>query len=166
MRSRLEDLIATADRQMAGRSYDAAIDTYRTALLELGAGEAGVEEQLETARRARDEARGIVRPPPPPPAPAIVETAPAVVVPIAEPEPAPLPEPSVQAAGADDRPIEAPAFDLIERPERVRHVIDVEQISILDPKPLPEDPDPLIGARFLVAAAIFVVVCAAALLLR
>ena len=60
MKSRLEDLIATADRQLASNSYDAAIDTYRTALGEAGAVEAGVESRLQAACRARDEARGVV----------------------------------------------------------------------------------------------------------
>jgi hypothetical protein len=62
MRTRLDDLIATADRQLASRSYDAAVDTYRMALGEPGAAEAGVGDRLEAACRARDEARGIVRP--------------------------------------------------------------------------------------------------------
>ena len=157
MRSRLEDLIATADRQLAGRSYDAAIDTYRTALLEPGAADAGVEQQLETACRARDEARGIVQPAPP----VIVETAAPAVEPTAEPEPAP----PTEAATADDRPTDPPAFPLIERPER-KYPLEVERISILNPEPLPEDPDPLIGARILVAVAIFLVVCAVALILK
>lgn len=69
MRTRLEDLIATADRQLASRSYDAAIDTYRTALAEPGAAEAGVAERLEAACGARDlasvAARGEGRPEPP-----------------------------------------------------------------------------------------------------
>ena len=60
MKSRLEDLIATADRQLASNSYDAAIDTYRTALGEAGAVEAGVDSRLQAACRARDEARGVV----------------------------------------------------------------------------------------------------------
>ncbi len=34
---RVRDLVSTADRQLAARSYDAAIDTYRTALAELTA---------------------------------------------------------------------------------------------------------------------------------
>lgn len=164
MRSRLEDLIATANRQMAGRSYDAAIDTYRTALLEPGAAEAGVEERLEGACRARDEARGIVRPAVPSP-PVIVEAAAPAVAPIAEAEPAQLPEPQRQAAPADDRPAEPPPFHLIERPER-GFPTEVERISILNPEPLPEDPEPLVGARILVAVAIFIVICAAAFLLK
>ena len=77
MRSRLEDLIVTADRQLASRSFDAAVDTLRTALGEPGAIEAGVEDRLEAARRARDESCGIVRPAP------ISTPAMAVVVPIA-----------------------------------------------------------------------------------
>jgi hypothetical protein len=107
MRSRLEDLIVTADRQLASRSFDAAVDTLRTALGEPGAIEAGVEDRLEAARRARDESCGIVRPAP------ISTPAMAVVVPIAvEPiavvqvAPAPAPQSAPQAVVAP-RPIEA-----------------------------------------------------------
>src|ERR1700684_4356701 len=105
MRTRLDDLIATADRQLASRSYDAAIDTYRTALGEGGAAEAGIEERLEAACRTRDEARGIVRPVEPP-APPKVETA----EPPEEP-PADLrmePKPSLTALSRID-PEQAPA---------------------------------------------------------
>jgi len=44
--------------------------------------------------------------------------------------------------------------------------MEVERISILNPEPLPEDPEPLVGARILVAVAIFIVICAAAFLLK
>src|SRR5580704_1462136 len=106
MRSRLDDLIATADRQLASRSYDAAIDTYRTALGEPGAAEAGVEELLESACRARDDARGIVRPPPP----TVEITAMPVETPAAVPaEPRPEPVPAHrQQVVIDDRPMEPP----------------------------------------------------------
>jgi TonB family protein len=58
MKSRLDDLIATGDAQLLSRSYDAAIDTFRTALAEPGAAEAGVARRLEAACRVRDAARG------------------------------------------------------------------------------------------------------------
>src|SRR5580692_9264012 len=113
MRSRLDDLIATADRQLASRSYDAAIDTYRTALSEPGAAEASVEELLEAACRARDEARGIVRPPPP--SVAIAAIAPVETVAEMPVEPRPEPEPSPpQPAAIDEKPREPPRFLLVE----------------------------------------------------
>jgi hypothetical protein len=87
MRSRLEDLIVTADLQLASRSFDAAVDTLRTALGEPGAAEAGVAGRLEGACLARDEARGIVRPAPMQP---IAEVAPIAVEPIAEVQAAPM----------------------------------------------------------------------------
>jgi hypothetical protein len=170
MRSRLEDLIITAERQLAARSYEAAIDTYRTALLEPGATEMGVDERLEAACRRRDEARGIVRPAPVPAPPAAtpaatpVEIAPPTVQMVAEPEPEPAP--------VEERPIEPPSFHLIEDdPSRLENFgrqayPEVETISILDPKPLPQDPDPFLGARILLAVLIFLVVCAAAFLLK
>ena len=153
MRTRLEDLIATADRQLASRSYDAAIDTYRTALGEPGATEAGVMDRLEAACRVRDEALGIVRavetPAPPPVEPPVELAAPPAIetgpVPVPEPEPAPTPQ--RQAAF---RTIEPPAFHLIEddpsmleRPsqdsrDRDRYA-DIEVRSILDPTPAPEE---------------------------
>jgi hypothetical protein len=148
MRTRLEDLIATADRQLASRSYDAAIDTYRTALGEPGATEAGVMDRLEAACRVRDEALGIVRAvetPVPPPAEVPLEVAavPAIeTAPVPEPEPAPTPQ--RQAAF---RTIEPPAFHLIEddpsileRPSRDYRdrYADIEVRSILDPTPSSE----------------------------
>jgi hypothetical protein len=167
MRSRLEDLIATAERQLAARSHDAAIDTYRTALLEPGAAEAGIEEKLDAARRTRDEARGVMPPAPvpPPPAPADTEVALPTAQTVSEPEPAPTP--------VEERPIEPPSFHLIEddpsvleRPDRESYETEVEKLSILNPKAPPGDPDRLLGARILVAVLIFIVVCAAAFLLK
>lgn len=166
MRSRLEDLLATAERQLAARSYDAAIDTYRTALAESGATEARVEELLEAACRARDEARGIVRavgPPAPPVEPPVVEMA---VPPPIEPAPVPVPAPP---APVDGRPIEPPAFHLIEddpsilyeddpsileRPRQDRYA-EIDVLSILDPTPAPKAPDLAgTGARLLIAFVI------------
>ena len=57
MEGRLRDLVSTADRQLAAKSYDAAIDTYRTALAEPDAVGADIEARLEVACRARDAAR-------------------------------------------------------------------------------------------------------------
>lgn len=211
MRSRLDDLIATADRQLASRSYDAAIDTYRMALSEPGAAEAGVGDRLEAACRARDEARGIVRPVEAP-APPKVEMAmppaappgelrmdaepslPAVPRIDREPRPAELrrdleppaelrtdPEPPPAESRiapeleppqvVDSRPIEPPSFHLIDDDplllestdwEQYREqypTLEVEKLSILNPTPLPEEPDESqVGARILVAALIAIVV--------
>src|SRR5580698_2493280 len=121
MRSRLDDLIATADRQLASRSYDAAIDTYRTALSEPGSGEASVEELLEAACRARDEARGIVRPPPP-----VVEIATPPVERAIPLEPQPEPEPAPQAV-LDDSPIAPPRFSLVEDDPAMLEKFDPER---------------------------------------
>jgi hypothetical protein len=160
----LEDLIATAERQLAARSYDAAVDTYRTALSEPGAVEAGVEKLLDAAYRTRDEARGIVRPvepPAPPPAPPAVEmAAPPMELP-AEPQFQPVPEPIRRAPAVDDRPIEPPAFHLIEddpsileRPRPDRYV-EMDVRSILNPTPAPEAADPAgTATRILIAMVI------------
>jgi len=173
MPTRLQDLISTADKQLASRAYDAAIDTYRTALGEPGAVEEGVAGRLDAACRARDAARGVApsaEPPTPsitapapapfaePPAPSIMETVVAPPARPAEPEPAPL----------DDGPIEPPAFHLIEddpsileRPHR-EHSAEFERpLSILDPAPLPEEPDGMALARIAVAALITLIVCGA-----
>ena len=61
--SRLRDLIATADRQLAAQSYDAAIDTCRTALTvtadeDTAAERSDIESRLQQANLARDRARG------------------------------------------------------------------------------------------------------------
>lgn len=62
LEGRLKDLITTADRQLAAGSYDAAIDTYQTALAEVPA-DAGadvrgeVEGRLAAACRAREISR-------------------------------------------------------------------------------------------------------------
>jgi len=58
--SRLRDLLTTADRQLESKSYDAAIDTYRTALSCGPTDEqrADIEARLEAASQARDAARG------------------------------------------------------------------------------------------------------------
>ncbi len=159
----MDDLIATADRQLASRSYEAAIDTYRTAAGEPGAAEAGIEEKLEAACRGRDTARGVVRPvapPEPPPAP-VAEVAPPIELP-AEPrqEPEPEPEPA-PAAAIDDRPVEPPAFYLIEddpsmleRPRRDRYA-EIDVRSILDPTPAPEESESTgTAVRILIAVAI------------
>ena len=99
MKSRLDDLVATADRQLASRSYDAAVDTFRMALGEPGAAEAGVGERLEAACQARDAARGFVRPVEAPAPPKVEMAAPPVETP-AEPrverEPALPAEPQVK----------------------------------------------------------------------
>jgi len=57
LEGRVRDLLSTADRQLASHSYDAAIDTYRTALAEFSGDSAtvraGIEERLAAAARAR-----------------------------------------------------------------------------------------------------------------
>jgi hypothetical protein len=178
MRTRLEDLLATADRQLASRSYDAAINTYRTALTEPGAAEAGVEERLEAACRVRDEARGIVRqeepPAPPEEAPEaapVPEPAPPVVDIQPEPRPEPAPEPAPEPV-IESRPVEPPAFALLE-PEMFEtrasreYPLEVENLSILHPTPAPEEPeDSQVLPRLAIAALIFIAVCAVAILLK
>jgi hypothetical protein len=171
MRTRLDDLIATADRQLASRSYDAAIDTYRTALGEPGAAEAGVEQRLEAASRVRDEARGVVRlaEPPAPPLPPVAEMPAPPPEPRVEPDPEPEPAPVNQVV-VDSRPIEPPSFHLIEddpsmlerpgfeRPDRDRY-IEYDVRSILDPTPPPEARDPRVAAtRLLIAMLIAIAV--------
>jgi hypothetical protein len=167
MRSRLQDLIATADRQLASRSYDAAIDTYRTAMGEPGAVEAGIQEHLEAACRTRDAALGVARPvepppemPAPPPAPLPEPPVVEMTEPDVESRPTPLPP-----AVVDDRPIEPPSFHLIEDDppifERAQpHSYEgPEPLSILDPKPPAEEVDALWMARIAVAALIVIAVC-------
>ena len=134
MKSRLEDLLATADRQLAAGSYAAAIDNYRTALSEPGADEAGVQAKL-------DAARGIVRPSAEAPAPIPAEP-PAVVA--MEPAVEALIEPP---APVEQIPIEPPAFQLIddnpailERPRRETSYVEPPPISILNPQLPPEKP--------------------------
>jgi hypothetical protein len=163
--------MATADRQLASRSYDAAIDTYRTALGEPGAAEAGVEARLEAACRIRDEARGIVRPvepsAPPAPEPPKTEVAELPSEPLVEqrvelklapelalktaPEPALklTPQPAPARLAAVNRPIEPPSFHMEGDPpllESYDHegsgMLEVERLSILDPRPLPEEHAP------------------------
>jgi hypothetical protein len=163
MRTRLDDLIATADRQLASRAYDAAIDTYRTALGEPGAMEAHVEQLLDAACRIRDEARGMVRPAepiaPPEPLPEI-PAPPAEARTESKPEPEPAPRVEI-----DNSPIEPPAFHLIEddpsmleRPRRDRYV-EYNVRSILDPTPPPELLDPKgTAARLLIAMVIAIAV--------
>jgi TonB family protein len=61
---RVRDLLSTADRQLASQSYDAAIDTYRTALSELSSEAADkarleVEARLTAAIQARESSRRI-----------------------------------------------------------------------------------------------------------
>ena len=58
--TRLRDLLATADRQLESKSYDAAIDTYRTALSCDPTAEqrSDIEARLETASHAREATRG------------------------------------------------------------------------------------------------------------
>lgn len=161
MKSRLDDLLATAEMQLASRSFDAAMDTYRTALTEPGAGEAGVPSLLAEARRLRDEARGVAQSaePPAPPVETPAEQAASPAQPRIEPEPAPAPE--------DYRPIEPPAFHLIEddpsmieSSRRGQYVPDVEHLSILDPTPLPEEePGPSPLARIVLTLLIVLFVC-------
>jgi len=175
MRSRLDDLIATADRQLASRSYDAAIDTYRTALSEPGAVEASVEELLELACLARDDARGIVRPLPPTVEMAAMPVEAVAVMPVepqAEPEPAPA-QPVVIPVVIDDRPMEPPRFSLVEddpaileRFERERYPkLEVENLSILHPTPPPqrEEIDPAVMKQIVIAAVIALVVVVVAI---
>ena len=168
MKSRLEDLLATADTQLASRSYDAAIDTYRTALDEPGAAEAGVGEKLEAACRARDEARGIVRPEPAP-APAAVEIATPAVESLAPPRVQELAPPPAAGPPVEYPPIEPPSFDLVEdspsRPELYRgeQNRDVKKLSILDAAVLPEEDGGLpylarLGVAALIALATVLVV--------
>jgi hypothetical protein len=169
MASRLEDLLSTGDKQLASRAYDAAIDTYRTALGEAGAAEAGVEARLQAACEARDGARGVVRPPEPePPAAPQAETAAAPVEPPAEPKVEMPAEPS--APVADNRPVEPPSFQLIEdyppaleRPEPPEYV-EPKPLSILDTTPPPEEPDQALIMRIVLAAIIALLVCAAVIL--
>jgi TonB family protein len=64
LEGRVRDLVSTADRQLAAQSYDAAIDTYRTALAELSsdaaaAVRAGIEERLASAGRARETSQRV-----------------------------------------------------------------------------------------------------------
>jgi len=199
MRTRLEDLIATAEAQLAAQSYDAAVDTYRTAMGEPGAEEAGVAARLAAACQARDAARGVPAPEPPveePPVPmaaappeAPVETqgtppeqparswrfrtvsppAAPMETRVAPPEQAPPDPPAAPPppAETDDRPIEPPAFQLIEddpsmleRPRRrYEEPPEVEKLSILDPTPLPAVSPQQQGARLFLAALIFFAVC-------
>ena len=157
MKTRLEDLISTAERQLASRSYDAAIDTYRTAMGEPGAADAGVGEKLEAACRARDEARGIVRPAP---ASVAVEIAPpsveSPVPPRADPRPAPA---RAEEAPAKNEPIKPPSFYLVEddpsRPELYRKEQNLDLQKILDTALQPEESGglPFLG-RLVVAALI------------
>ena len=169
MASRLDDLVITGDRQLASQAYEAAIDTYRTALSEPGAVEAGVEDRLKAACRARDTARGVV-PPAEPPAPPDVEEVGAPVETPAAPQVEPEPELEPAPPAVDDRPIEAPAFHLLEddpsmleRTERPEYV-ESKPLSILDPTPPPPEPDPMFFARIVVAGLIGFAVCAAVFL--
>jgi TonB family protein len=63
LEGRVRDLLSTADRQLAAQSYDAAIDTYRTALAELSNDSAAVrtdvEERLAAAVRARETSQRV-----------------------------------------------------------------------------------------------------------
>lgn len=142
MKSRLEDLLATADRQLANRSYEAAIDNYRTALGEPGADEAGVQAKLDAACRMRDGARGIA--PPTMDAPVSVALEPVV---IAAAEPAVEVTIAPPPAPADETPIEPPSFQLIEDnpaflegPRRGNDYVESPPISILNPTLPPETP--------------------------
>jgi hypothetical protein len=171
MRSRLEDLIATADRQLASRSFDAAIDTYRTALSEPGAVEAGIAKRLEAACRTRDAALGVVRPVEQPPELPEAPPAPLPELPVVEmtKEPRPeLPPPEL----VDNRPIEPPSFHLIEddppvfeRPQPQSYE-SPEPLSILDPKPPAEEVDSLWMVRIAIAALIVGAVCLVAALVK
>jgi len=179
MRSRLEDLIATADRQLTARSYDAAIDTLRTALAEAGAVEAGVEERMEAVLRARDEARGIVRAAPPPPAP-VVEMAEAAPIVEAQAEPQSEPEPT-RPPVVPFRTIEPPRFASVqddparlERFDREQYpMLEVERLSILHPTAAPDpEPEPdthdrsWMLKRMVLAAVIAVAVCLIAICIK
>jgi hypothetical protein len=56
---------------------------------------------------------------------------------------------------------------MLERDDRRRPPpLEVEKVSILDPTPLPEEPDPLLTARIVVAAIIVVLVCTVVFLLK
>jgi TonB family protein len=63
MDGRMRDLISTADRQLASKSYDAAIDSYRTALGQIAddaaALRADIEGRLEAAIRAREASQRV-----------------------------------------------------------------------------------------------------------
>ena len=64
LEGRVRDLVSTADRQLASRSYDAAVDTYRTALAEVSGGAAAavraeIEGRLAAALQARDTAQRV-----------------------------------------------------------------------------------------------------------
>jgi hypothetical protein len=147
MKSRLEDLLATADRQLATRSYDAAIDNFRTALAEPGAADAGVQARLDAACRIRDEARGIA----PPPLEEALPPAPIAVKPVVEVAAAPVPQP---LAPAEQTAIEPPSFELLEDNPALRAsrrdeypYVEVQPISILNPTLPPETPgDKLVDA--------------------
>lgn len=55
---------------------------------------------------------------------------------------------------------------MIERPRR-EYPMEVERLSILDPRPLPEEEgDPMLMARIAVAAVIAVAVCVVVVLLK
>jgi hypothetical protein len=170
MASRLEDLLTTGDKQLASLAYEAAIDTYRTALGEAGAAEAGVEARLQAACEARDAARGVVRyrEPEPAPVPPQAETAATALELPAEPE---VQIPAVPPApGADSRPVEPPSFQLIEnyspaleRPQPSAYV-EPKPLSILDSTPAPDGPDQAMIMRIVLAAIIALLVCAAVIL--
>jgi hypothetical protein len=175
MRSRLDDLLANGARQLASESYEAAIDTYRTALGEQGASEAGVEELLESACRRRDEARGIVPPPEPVAAPALSRVGEPVESPAAAPaeqppqlEPDPVPQTVVV-----DPTIEPPRFllaqdapSILEECRREPYHMEVERLSILNPKPLTNEFDPASGTRAAIGVLIFIALVAAGILVR
>ena len=63
LEGRVRDLLSTADRQLAAQSYDAAIDTYRTALAELSnesaAARTDVAGRLAAAGRARETSQRV-----------------------------------------------------------------------------------------------------------
>ncbi|HEX3744642.1 MAG TPA: hypothetical protein VHW09_11955 [Bryobacteraceae bacterium] len=167
MTSRLEDLLATAERQFAARSYDAAIDSYRTALGEPYAAEAGVAELLAKATRSRDEARGVAPAEMPavaveeaPPLPACEEPAPtAVIAPVAE-------------RIVEEKPIAPPTFQLLQSDRDYAEQqdadlrLEVEKLSILNPSAPPESTDQLASARLIVALVIAAAVFAVAVLLK
>jgi hypothetical protein len=188
MASRLEDLLTTGDKQLASQAYEAAIDTYRTALGEAGAAEARVEARLQDACRARDAARGVVPrrepelPAPPQPEMAAAPAEPKVEKPAEPPAPpqaemaaAPV-QPKLDlpaeppAPATDDRPVEPPSFQLIEdfppaleRPERSEYVAP-KLLSILDSTPPAKEPDQALIMRIVLAAIIALLVCAAVIL--
>lgn len=161
MTSRLDDLLATAERQLASHSYDAAVDTYRTALGEPGAAESGVAQLMEAACRVRDEARGIVpavetaaTPEAPPPH---IDSEPEPEAARSEPRNEPPPQPM-----RENRPTEPPTFHLLEpepfaeRREGGPPPLDVENLSILHPTAPPEETESGLVpvARVLIALAI------------